>query len=192
MRFITPGGARSPSSARPPARRSESCYAPAGSRSRPVEPLSRTFPAACDLSPRSAAGRRGRARCRRSRAQGFWASLRPPGFTPIDEHARVEGIADVYAAGATARTSRSSRVASPPNRPTPPPAHRRRFGRRCRAPAPFGPLRGQLITGAESLNLRHGLTGARARRRFDGLLVVAPGEGGQSVPVGWLGRDGSQ
>ena len=61
---------------------------------------------------------------------------------------------------ATAPRSRSSRAGSPRSRPTPPPStslrasalrsRRSRFTRSCR---------GQLITGAESLQLRHDLTG---------------------------------
>ena len=81
------------------------------------------------------------------------------GFLPIDEHARVPGVDDVYAAGdgttfpikqggiATQQADAAAEhiaagVGAPLN------------------PAPFQPvLRGQLLTGEESLHLKHDLTG---------------------------------
>jgi sulfide:quinone oxidoreductase len=81
------------------------------------------------------------------------------GFIPIDEHARVTGVDDVYAAGDgtnfpikqgglgtqqadAAAEHIASRVGAPVE------------------PRPFRPvLRGKLLTGAESLGMRHDLTG---------------------------------
>lgn len=81
------------------------------------------------------------------------------GFIPIDDHARVRGVADVYAAGdgtdfpmkqggigTQQADAAAEHVAARLGVPI--------------DPAPFHPvLRGQLITGAESLNLQHDLTG---------------------------------
>jgi sulfide:quinone oxidoreductase len=81
------------------------------------------------------------------------------GFIPIDQHARVRGVDDVYAAGDgtafpikqgglgtqqadAAAEHIASRLGSPIE------------------PTPFHPvLRGQLITGPESMSMRHDLTG---------------------------------
>ena len=81
------------------------------------------------------------------------------GFIPIDEHARVPGVEDVYAAGdgttfpikqgglATQQADAAAEHIAA------------RLGAAIQA-KPFHPvLRGQLITGAESLHLRHDLTG---------------------------------
>lgn len=80
------------------------------------------------------------------------------GFIPIDRHARVVGAADVYAAGdatdfpvkqgglATQQADAAAEHAAS------------RLGAHV-DPTPYHPvLRGQLITGADSLNLRHDLT----------------------------------
>jgi sulfide:quinone oxidoreductase len=81
------------------------------------------------------------------------------GFIPIDQHGRVVGVDDVYAAGdgtnfpvkqgglATQQADAAAEHIAA------------RAGARV-DPQPFHPLlRGQLITGGESLNLRHELTG---------------------------------
>ena len=81
------------------------------------------------------------------------------GFIPIDEHARVAGVEDVYAAGdgttfpikqgglATQQADAAAEHIAA------------RLGASVEA-KPFHPvLRGQLITGAESIHLRHDLTG---------------------------------
>lgn len=81
------------------------------------------------------------------------------GFIPIDLHARVRGVEDVYAAGdgtdfpvkqggiATQQADAAAEHIAA------------KLGAAVEA-RPFEPvLRGQLITGVESLNLRHGLTG---------------------------------
>jgi sulfide:quinone oxidoreductase len=83
------------------------------------------------------------------------------GFTPIDDHARVEGVEDVYAAGdgtnfpvkqgglATQQADAAAEHLSA------------RLGAEVDV-QPFKPvLRGQLITGVESLHMRHGLTGGQ-------------------------------
>ncbi len=83
----------------------------------------------------------------------------PRGFVPIDDHARVQGVADVYAAGdgvdfpvkqgglATQQADAAAEHIAA------------RLGAEIE-PQPFVPvLRGQLLTGMESLNLKHGLTG---------------------------------
>lgn len=81
------------------------------------------------------------------------------GFIPIDEHARVPGVEDVYAAGdgttfpikqgglgTQQADAAAEHIAA-------------RLGAAVEA-KPFHPvLRGQLITGAESLQLRHDFTG---------------------------------
>ncbi|HEX6117032.1 MAG TPA: FAD-dependent oxidoreductase [Solirubrobacterales bacterium] len=81
------------------------------------------------------------------------------GFIPIDDHARVVGAEDVYAAGDGTNfpikhgglgTQQADAAAS---------AIAARLGAEVE-PEPFHPvLRGQLIVGAESLNLRHDITG---------------------------------
>jgi sulfide:quinone oxidoreductase len=81
------------------------------------------------------------------------------GFIPIDEHARVIGVADVYAAGdgttfpikqgglATQQADAAAEHIAA------------RLGASVQA-KPFHPvLRGQLITGVESLHMRHDLSG---------------------------------
>jgi sulfide:quinone oxidoreductase len=85
----------------------------------------------------------------------------PRGFMPVDEHGRVEGVDDVYAAGdgtdfpvkqGGLATQQADAAAE----------HIAAALGADLTPAPFKPvLRGQLITGAESLNLRHGLTGGQ-------------------------------
>jgi sulfide:quinone oxidoreductase len=87
------------------------------------------------------------------------------GFIPIDEHARVPGVDDVYAAGdgttfpikqgglATQQADAAAEHIAA------------RLGASVEA-KPFHPvLRGQLITGAESLHLRHDLTGGHGEGR---------------------------
>jgi sulfide:quinone oxidoreductase len=85
----------------------------------------------------------------------------PSGFMPIDEHCRVEGVEDVYAAGdgtnfpvkqgglATQQADAAcEHLAS-------------RLGAALE-PAAFKPvLRGRLITGADPLHMKHGLTGGQ-------------------------------
>jgi sulfide:quinone oxidoreductase len=83
------------------------------------------------------------------------------GFIPIDEHARVVGVEDVYAAGDGTNfpikqgglgTQQADAAAE-------------HIAARLGAPIdpkPFHPvLRGKLLTGVESLSLRHDLTGGR-------------------------------
>lgn len=83
----------------------------------------------------------------------------PAGFIPVDEHGRVHGAEDVYAAGdgtdfpvkqgglATQQADAAAEhIAASAGAPV--------------EPKPFVPvLRGQLVTGAESLHMRHELTG---------------------------------
>ena len=81
------------------------------------------------------------------------------GFIPIDEHARVPGADDVYAAGdGTTFPIKQGGIATQEAD-----AAAEHIAARLGAPVeakPFQPvLRGQLIAGAESLNLRHDLTG---------------------------------
>lgn len=85
----------------------------------------------------------------------------PHGFLPIDEHARVEGVDDVYAAGDGVNfpvkqgglaTQQADAAAE----------HIAASLGADLEPAPFKPvLRGKLLTGMESLNLEHGLTGGQ-------------------------------
>jgi sulfide:quinone oxidoreductase len=85
------------------------------------------------------------------------------GFIPIDEHARVRGAEDVYAAAdgtnfpvkqGGLRTQQADAAAE----------HiAARFGADLK-PAPFHPvLRGMLITGGESISLEHPLTGGEGK-----------------------------
>lgn len=81
------------------------------------------------------------------------------GFIPIDEHARVTGLEDVYAAGdGTTFPIKQGGLATQQAD-----AAAEHIAARLGAPVeakPFHPvLRGQLITGPESLHLRHDLTG---------------------------------
>ena len=81
------------------------------------------------------------------------------GFIPIDEHARVEGLEDVYAAGDGTNfpikqgglgTQQADAAAE----------HIAARAGAAIDPQPFHPvLRGQLITGADSLSMRHDVTG---------------------------------
>lgn len=82
------------------------------------------------------------------------------GFIPVDNHCRVVGIEDVYAAGdATDVPIKQGGLATQEAD-----AAVEHLAARLGAhldPSPFHPvLRGQLITGAESLNLKHDLAGA--------------------------------
>jgi sulfide:quinone oxidoreductase len=81
------------------------------------------------------------------------------GFIPIDEHARVIGAKDVYAAGdGTTFPIKQGGLATQQSD-----AAAEHIAARLGAPVqakPFHPvLRGQLITGVESLHMRHDLTG---------------------------------
>jgi sulfide:quinone oxidoreductase len=94
------------------------------------------------------------------------------GFVPIDLHARVRGIQDVYAAGdGTSFPIKQGGIATQEAD-----AAAEHIAARLGAevePRPFEPvLRGQLIAGSESLNLRHGLGGGH-------------GEGGASLDYLW-------
>ena len=85
----------------------------------------------------------------------------PHGFMPIDDHAMVESLGDVYAAGdGTNFPVKQGGLATQQAD-----AAAEHIAARLGAeldPEPFKPvLRGQLITGTESLNLRHGLTGGQ-------------------------------
>ena len=83
----------------------------------------------------------------------------PHGFTPIDKHARAEGTEGVYAAGDG--TNFPVKQGGLATQQADAAAEHIAAGLGADVePAPFKPvLRGQLITGAESLNLRHSLTG---------------------------------
>ncbi len=81
------------------------------------------------------------------------------GFIPIDEHARVKGVDDVYAAGdGTTFPIKQGGLATQQAD-----AAAEHIAARLGAdldPRPFHPvLRGKLLTGGESLNLSHSLTG---------------------------------
>lgn len=83
------------------------------------------------------------------------------GFIRIDEHARVRGVEDVYAAGdGTAFPIKQGGLATQQAD-----VAAEHIAARLGAPVeakPFHPvLRGQLITGAESLHMRHDLTGGQ-------------------------------
>ena len=83
------------------------------------------------------------------------------GFIPIDEHARVRGVEDVYAAGdGTTFPIKQGGIATQQAD-----AAAEHIAARVGAavdPNPFRPvLRGQLLTGEDSLNLRHEIAGGR-------------------------------
>ena len=85
----------------------------------------------------------------------------PQGFVPVDEYGRVEGVADVYAAGdGTDFPVKQGGLATQQAD-----AAAEHIAADLGAdldPQPFKPvLRGQLITGTESLNLRYGLAGGQ-------------------------------
>jgi sulfide:quinone oxidoreductase len=83
------------------------------------------------------------------------------GFIPIDGHARVPGVDDVYAAGdGTTFPLKQGGLAT--QQADAAAAHiAARLGAEIDAEVFHPVLRGQLITGAESLHLRHDLTGGR-------------------------------
>jgi sulfide:quinone oxidoreductase len=114
----------------------------------------------------------------------------PNGFTPIDEHARVEGAKDVYAAGdgtnfAVKQGGLATQQAD---------AAAEHIAATLGAdldPEPFKPvLRGQLITGAESLHMRHGLTGGQGEgiASMDYLWWPPQKVAGKYLS-GWLGHN---
>jgi sulfide:quinone oxidoreductase len=85
----------------------------------------------------------------------------PGGFIPVDEYGRVEGLDGVYAAGdGTNFPVKQGGLATQQAD-----AACEHLAARLGAavePSPFKPvLRGQLITGAESLHMKHGLTGGQ-------------------------------
>ena len=83
------------------------------------------------------------------------------GFVPIDPHARVRGVEDVYAAGDGANFPIKQGGIATQQADAAVEHIASRLGAGVE-PAPFEPvLRGQLITGAESLHMRHGLTGGQ-------------------------------
>jgi sulfide:quinone oxidoreductase len=87
------------------------------------------------------------------------------GFLPVDEHGRVHGVVDVYAAGdgtdfpvkqGGIATQQADAVAE----------HLAAAAGADVRPEPFAPvLRGQLVTGVESLHMRHELTGGHGEGR---------------------------
>jgi sulfide:quinone oxidoreductase len=85
----------------------------------------------------------------------------PHGFIPIDEHARVDGAPDVYAAGDGANFPVKQGGIATQQADAAAEQIAAELGAAIE-PQPFKPvLRGQLITGAESLNMQHGLTGGQ-------------------------------
>ncbi len=85
----------------------------------------------------------------------------PHGFIPIDEFGRVEGSANVYAAGDGANFPVKQGGLATQQADAAAEHIAAELGADIE-PTPFKPvLRGQLITGAESLNLKHGLTGGQ-------------------------------
>jgi sulfide:quinone oxidoreductase len=110
------------------------------------------------------------------------------GFIPIDEHARVVGVDDVYAAGDGTNfpikqgglgTQQADAAAE-------------HIAARLGAPidpAPFRPvLRGKLLTGADSLSMRHDLTGGRGEGTVSAdYLWWPPHKVGGRYLAAWLG-----
>ena len=85
----------------------------------------------------------------------------PKGFIPIDEHARVRGVEDVYAAGdGTTFPIKQGGIAT--QQADAAAEHIAARVGLALDPNPFRPvLRGQLLTGEDSLNLRHEIAGGR-------------------------------
>lgn len=113
----------------------------------------------------------------------------PRGFIPTDKNGRVEGVRDVYAAGdgtdfpvkqgglATQQADAAAEhIAADLGADV--------------TPEPFKPvLRGQLITGADSLNLRHGLTGGQGEGTASlDYLWWPPQKVAGRYLAGWLGN----
>ena len=109
----------------------------------------------------------------------------PEGFIPIDEHARVRGVEDVYAAGdgtnfpikhggigTEEADAAAEHIAAS-------------LGAEVK-PNPFRPvIRGKLLTGDDSLHMQHAAAGGAGRgHRLARLFVVAAAQGRRQVPVG--------
>jgi sulfide:quinone oxidoreductase len=112
------------------------------------------------------------------------------GFMPIDDHARVQGVSDVYAAGDGTNfpikqgglgTQQADAAASD---------IAARLGAAVEV-EPFHPvLRGQLITGAESLHLAHDLTGGHGEGRASlDYLWWPPHKVGGRYLAAWLAHE---
>ena len=113
----------------------------------------------------------------------------PHGFLPIDLHGRVEGIDDVYAAGdGTTFPVKQGGLATQQAD-----AAAEHIAARLGAPVepqPFDPvLRGQLLTGDDSLHMRHGLAGGQGEgvASADHLWWPPQKVGGRYLS-GWLGH----
>ena len=111
------------------------------------------------------------------------------GFIPIDRHCRVEGVDDVYAAGdGTTFPVKQGGLATQQAD-----AAAEHIAARLGAqlePKPFDPvLRGQLTTGAESLQMKHGLTGGKGEgmASLDYLWWPPQKVGGRYLSA-WLGH----
>ena len=111
------------------------------------------------------------------------------GFIPIDRYGRVEGLDDVYAAGdGTTFPVKQGGLATQQAD-----AAAEHIAARLGAqlePKPFDPvLRGQLITGAESLQMKHGLTGGHGEgvASLDHLWWPPQKVGGRYLSA-WLGH----
>jgi sulfide:quinone oxidoreductase len=113
------------------------------------------------------------------------------GFIPIDQHARVLGVGDVFAAGdgtnfpvkqgglATQQADAAAEQISAA------------VGGRIREPAPFEPvLRGKLLTGDESLHMRHGIAGGHGEGQVSADSLWWPSQkiAGRYLAA-WLGHE---
>jgi sulfide:quinone oxidoreductase len=111
------------------------------------------------------------------------------GFIPVDQHGRVVGVDDVYAAGdGTNFPVKQGGLATQQAD-----AAAEHIAARAGAgvdPQPFRPLlRGQLITGGESLNLRHELTGGHGEGRASSdYLWWPPFKVSGRYLAAWLGQ----
>ena len=111
------------------------------------------------------------------------------GFIPTDPHGRVRGVADVYAAGdGTTFPVKQGGLATQQADAA---AEHIAAGLGAELePQPFDPvLRGQLLTGAESLHMRHGLAGGQGEGLASAdYLWWPPQKVGGRYLSGWLGH----
>jgi len=114
------------------------------------------------------------------------------GFLPIDEHARVDGLDGVYAAGdGAAFPIKQGGIGAQQAD-----AAAEHIARRAGAdvtPAPFRPvLRGELMTGADPLHMRHEVAGGEGEgMASEGYLWWPPQKIVSRYVSGWLARTGS-
>ena len=112
------------------------------------------------------------------------------GFIPIDQHARVPGVNDVFAAGDGANFPVKQGGLAAQQADAAAEAISAAAGGRIREPSPFKPvLRGKLLTGDESLHMSHALAGGDGFGRVSSEALWWPPEkiAGKYLAA-WLGH----